>query len=138
MPWKSDEDGKSLNSVSRIKIGTYELKARKDGDKREFGGKGWRLELQNTGHRTNIQIHRAARSMRIKGCILPVHFNTLQGDSIKKGDVRILNKSLELMDKIQVRLDSLAKSNKQKGDSSLTIAAVLPAKIVTNRSFAYV
>lgn len=52
-------NGKSKNKVSQITWGIYQLKPRHDGPK------GWRLELQNTGHRENIQIHRAHSSMYI-------------------------------------------------------------------------
>lgn len=134
LPWKPDDAGESRNDVSRIKIGIYELKTREDGLPRDAGGKGWRLQLQNTGHRTAVQIHRSAPGMRIKGCILPVHFNTLQGGDIKKGDVRIRTKSIEFMDKIKARLDVLKNSHKQNGNPTVTISAHLPAKIVTNRS----
>jgi len=137
LAWNPDESGKSKNKISRIKIGTYNLAVRNDGLTREAGGKGWRLELLNTGHRHNIQIHRAARNLYIEGCILPVHFNTLQGNSIKRGDPRITLKSVELMDKIQERHESLQNKNKQRGNPSLNISAKLPAKTVTNRSHAH-
>ena len=138
LPWKSDDAGKSKNTVSRIKIGEHELKVRNDGKKRTLNGKGWRLELQETGHRTNIQIHRAAASMYIEGCILPVHFNNLHADSIMAGDIRILKKSIELMDKIKERLETLKVSHKQKGNPTVMIAAKLPAKLVVNRSHVHV
>lgn len=86
LPWKADANGKSINQQSRVEMGVYGLNIRTDGPKRELGGKGWRLELLKTGHRTAVQIHRAAKNLYIEGCILPVHFNTLQGASIKKGD----------------------------------------------------
>lgn len=138
LPWKSDDAGKSLNNTSRVKIGTYELNVRTDGKQRRVGGKGWRLELQNTGHRTNIQIHRAAPSLYIKGCILPVHFNNIQGDNIKKGDIRIRTKSEEIMDKIEARLKALNSSGSNKGKPTVNITANLPAELVTNRSYANV
>ena len=37
LPWKPDEAGKSLNNVSRIKLGIYELKVREDGLARAAG-----------------------------------------------------------------------------------------------------
>jgi hypothetical protein len=40
---------------SKIREGTYLLEVRTD------GLKGWRLELKGTGHRRNIQVHRAHR-----------------------------------------------------------------------------
>jgi len=134
LPWKPDAKGKSMENISRIKIGSYQLFVRDDGTPRLTGGKGWRLELKNTGDRTNIQIHRSSRNMSIKGCILPVHFNSLTGASIKKGDIRITNKSLELMDKIKERYTELKKN--KKGNPTLSIAAKLPPKLVTNRSHA--
>lgn len=137
LPWKADGAGKSKNDLSRIKLGVYEVIPRKDGKDRQLGGKGWRLQLQNTDHRNAIQIHRAARNMSIKGCILPVHFNTLQGGRIKKGDPRITSKSLQLMDKIQSRFDELKSNDKKNGNPSLTISAHLPPKLVTNRSHTY-
>lgn len=133
--WKPDASGKSTSNISRVKIGTYALTVREDGDSRDIGGKGWRLQLKPTGHRNYIQIHRAHSSLYIEGCILPVHFNTLSGDSIQKGDIRIMNKSVELMEKIEERYDALKKNN--KGDPSLTISAAMPAKLITNRSHAY-
>jgi len=135
LPWNPDDKGRSINEKSRIKIGIYELKVRNDGDKRVIGGKGWRLQLQNTGHRTAIQIHRAHAGMYIEGCILPVHFNTLAGASIRKGDIRIRAKSEELMDKIETRYNKLKKN--KKGNPTLTIAAKLPPRLVTNRSHAH-
>ena len=134
LPWNADNAGKSKNKVSRIAIGRYELTERKDGMTRETGGKGWRLELKNTGHRENVQIHRAARNLYIEGCILPVHFNTLQGSSIKLGNPQITLKSVAYMDKIQERFELLQSKNKQKGNAVLIIAANLPAKLVTNMS----
>ncbi len=135
LPWKPDTSGKSTNNISRVKIGTYDLTVREDGDSRDLGGKGWRLQLKPTGHRNYIQIHRAHSSLYIEGCILPVHFNTLSGDSIQKGDIRIMNKSVELMEKIEKCYDTLKKG--KKGDPTLTISAVMPAKLISNRSYAY-
>lgn len=138
LPWKGDDEGKSVNDVSRIKIGIYALVVRTDGTERKLGGKGWRLELQGTGHRNNIQIHRAATSLRIKGCILPVHFNTLQGDSVRKGDIRIRSMSENIMDKIKSRLEALNGTGNNKGNPTVNIAAKMPAQLLTNRSHAYV
>lgn len=138
LPWKSDGNGKSSKNVSRIKIGTYELNVRIDGLPRRGGGKGWRLELQNTGHRTNIQIHRATPSLYIKGCILPVHFNNLQSSSIKRGDMRISTKSEKIMDKIEARLKVLNGAGNAKGKPAVKIVANMPAELVTNRSYANV
>lgn len=135
LPWKPDASGKSTNDISRIKIGTYALTVREDGDSRQIGGKGWRLQLKPTGHRNYIQIHRAHTSLYIEGCILPVHFNSISGDSIQKGDIRIIKQSIKLMEKIEDRYDVL-KAGK-KGSAELIITAKLPAKLITNRSRDY-
>lgn len=135
LPWNPDVKGESTKEKSRIKIGTYQLKVREDGDSRDAGGKGWRLELKKTGHRSYIQIHRAHTSMYIEGCILPVHFNSLSSTSIQKGDIRIRTKSLELMEKIEKRYNELKKS--KNGNPTLDIAAKLPPKHLTNRVHAY-
>lgn len=129
LPWKADATGKSINSLSRVEMGIYELNIRSDGNK------GWRLELLKTGHRSAIQIHRAASSMYIEGCILPVHFNTFQGSDIKKGDKVVETRSKELMDKIKVRLTNLMMGSKTTaGRPTLTIAETLPAELLTDRS----
>jgi hypothetical protein len=136
LPWKADANGKSINHISRIKMGVYELMIRTDGRARDLGGKGWRLELQKTGHRHHVQIHRAAPNMFIEGCILPVHFNTFQGSAIQKGNELIRTKSTELMDKIQVRLTNLLCSGTATGRPTLVIAETLPAELLTDRSHA--
>lgn len=137
LPWKADAAGRSINDHSRIEMGTYELVVRMDGDLRPEG-KGWRLELLNTRHRHNVQIHRSARSMFIEGCILPIHFNTFQGSAIKKGDEIIRTQSIALMDKIQSRYVNLSmKSNAAAGRATLTIAETLPAELLTDRSHAH-
>lgn len=129
LPWKADAGGKSINDHSRVEMGVYELTIRTDGKN------GWRLELLNTAHRTNIQVHRAARNMYIEGCILPVHFNTFQGSDIKKGDPVISTWSEVLMDKIKVHLTNLTmKSKKTAGRPTLTIAETMPAELLTDRS----
>ena len=121
--------GKSKNNISRIKIDTYDLKPRSNGPK------GWRLELQNTGHRTNIQIHRSHSSMFIQGCILPVNFNNLSASKLKKGDPSIQTQSIALMNKIKNRYDKM--KSKKKDNPSLTIAARLPALHIMPRSSMY-
>ena len=128
LPWRADAAGKSINKQSRVKMGIYKLLARSDGDK------GWRLQLQETGHRSAVQIHRAHSSMFIEGCILPVHFNTFQGSGIQKGDEVIQTKSIELMGKIQSRWSTLLNSGTVTGSPTLTIAEILPAELLTNRS----
>lgn len=133
LPWKADAAGRSTNDHSRIEMGIYELMIRMDGDK------GWRLELLNTRHRSNVQIHRAAPSMKIEGCILPVHFNTFQGSAIKKGDEVIRTKSIALMDKIQSRYTNLTmkKIGNTTGRPTLTIAENLPAALLNEKSHAH-
>ncbi len=120
--------GKSKNNKSRVKLGNYELLPRKDGPK------GWRLELQGTGHRTNIQIHRAHRSLFIQGCILPVHFN--RDSNIKKNNQLIQTKSIELMNKIKKRFEDLETEN--QGNALLCISAMLPAKVTIREGWTYV
>jgi hypothetical protein len=137
LPWKADAAGKSINKKSRVEMGVYELRVRTDGKSRDQGGKGWRLELRNTKHRDNVQIHRAAPSMYIEGCILPVHFNTLSASTIQKGDPVIRSKSIELMDKIQSRWSTLLNSGTVTGAPTLCIAETLPAELLTNRSHAH-
>lgn len=133
LPWKADATGRSINDHSRIEMGIYELMVRTDGDK------GWRLELLNTRHRSNVQIHRAAPSMKIEGCILPVHFNTFQGSTIKKGDEVIQTKSIALMDIIQSRYTNLTmkKIGNTTGRPTLTIAENLPAVLLNEKSHAH-
>ncbi len=124
LPWETFDSGphtgRSRNNHSRVRIGAYNVKPRADGPK------GWRLELQNTGHRTHIQIHRAHKSMFIEGCILPVSFNNLSTDALKKGDPSIQTQSTALMTDIKTRYDTL-KANKED-DATLVISATLPAK----------
>lgn len=138
LPWKADVAGKSINDRSRVEMGVYELNIRTDGPLRQAGGKGWRLELLETGHRSNIQIHRAAKNLYIEGCILPVHFNTLDSSSIKRGDKLIEIKSIALMDKIQIRLTNLMASGAARGRPTITIAEKLPAEHITTKSHAHV
>jgi hypothetical protein len=118
LPWIEDATGKSKSSKSRIRIGTYDLKVRTDGNK------GWRLELKGTEHRENIQVHRAHKSMYIEGCILPVHFNDFGEAGLKKGQESIQTHSVALMNRIKARYDKLKGQN--SGDPQLTIAAILP------------
>lgn len=139
LPWKADAVGKSLNKISRVEMGIYELNIRTDGDPLASNYKGWRLELLKTGHRSNVQIHRAAKNMYIEGCILPVHFNSFQGADIKKGDTIIETKSKALMEEIMIRLTNLIMKNKKtSGPPTLTIAETLPAELLTDKSHAHV
>lgn len=131
LPWKEFESGhlkgKSKNNESRIRIGNYNLNTRNDGPK------GWRLELQGTGHRKNIQIHRAHKSMFIEGCILPVHFNNFTEAQLSRGDAIIQTQSVSLMQNIKARYDQLSSQN--NGLASLIVSANMPA-IVMNSSLA--
>ena len=108
--------GAEIFVESLIKIGVYDLKPRSDGPK------GWRLELQNTGHRSNIQVHRAHKSMFIEGCILPVHFYEFSASGLQKGDPEIQSKSVELMNKIKIRYDLLNPT--KQGNAQIIIAAM--------------
>ena len=119
LAWKPDASGNSKSNVSRIKLGEYELEPRSDGPK------GWRLQLRDTGPRTYIQIHRAHKSMYIKGCILPVHFNDFQEAGLKKGDSAIQTHSVALMRQIKTRYDALKRG--KSGRPTVLISALLPA-----------
>ncbi|MCA9732107.1 hypothetical protein KC799_08250 [candidate division KSB1 bacterium] len=119
LPWKANSTDKSLNKISRIRIGEYSLKPRHDGDK------GWRLELEGTGHRMHIQIHRAHKSLYIEGCILPVHFDD-RGLAQISEKMQIQQKSVMLMAKIKQRYSFLKKSN--VGKAKIVISANLPAQ----------
>jgi hypothetical protein len=128
LPWREDGSGQSLSGSSRIREGVYKF------DLREDGPKGWRLELKGTGHRRNIQVHRAHRSMYIEGCILPVDFTDFRNipaggvgpiELLQKGDLKIELRSKMLMNKIRERYAQLKRL--QEGAATLTIAATLPA-----------
>lgn len=71
--------------------------------------------------------------MAIEGCILPVHFNNFTESNITKGDAVIQTQSVVLMQEIKARYEQLTKKN--KGNASLTIAAILPA-MLTNTALA--
>ena len=127
LPWKENRYGRSRKNRSRIKLGTYDMTVRRD------GSKGWRLQLKGTGHRTYIQIHRAHRTMKLAGCILPVHFNDFDEANLKKGDRAIQTQSVKLMEQIRARYDRLKKAADRP---TVTIAAKLPARIDTGTAFA--
>lgn len=132
LPWKTNGAGKSLVNKSRIKIGNYEVKPRAD------GSKGWRLELQGTGHRENIQIHRAHPSLYIEGCILPVHVNDFffGSSGVKRNDKVIQTESVSLMTKIKNRYAIL--NPKMAGSAKVVISAQLPINISLDRDHRYV
>jgi uncharacterized protein DUF5675 len=128
LPWQEDAKGRSRANKSRIVEGEFELHPRSDGPK------GWRLELMGTGHRQNVQVHRAHRSLYIEGCILPVDFldfrNAPAGgvgpvEIIRKGDTKIEQRSITLMRKIKDRYESLRIG--KSGNPTITIGAILPA-----------
>ncbi len=121
LPWHADAHGHSKSKISCIEIGTYELIVRTDGNK------GWRLELQGTGHRVNIQVHRAHKSMYIEGCILPVHVHNLKDAGLKVGDKIIQTQSVALVKQIRERYEELAPLN--KGNPTICISALLPPMI---------
>lgn len=59
LPWLDN-----LNDKSCIPSGSYPATIRTDGTK------GWRIELQKTGDRKNVQIHVGNKPKDIQGCIL--------------------------------------------------------------------
>lgn len=139
-PWFEDEHGRSQATYvqtstkkkvpgSRIREGTYELVERSDGPK------GWRLELKNTEHRTNIQIHRAHKSLYIEGCILPVSFLDFREFAddgtllrrLKRGDQTITSASVKLMGLIRARYQELKATRAADDCATLVISAFLPA-----------
>ena len=130
LPWKEYQSGpmqgKSIINESRIKIGKYKLIPRTGGPK------GWRMELKGTGHRENIQIHRAHRSMFIEGCILPVHFSNFSKAQLTKGDPLIQSQSVALINKIKARYEQLSKLT--TGEPLLEISANMPAALNTQTS----
>lgn len=134
LPWREDSHGKSVAKKSRIKEAIYQLIVRTDGPK------GWRLELLETGHRRNIQVHRAHRSMYIEGCILPVYFEDFidpmhPHEKIKKGEEKIQKRSIELMKQIRQRYEQLSKGKSDR--PTLVISALLPAKVDLPSGSAY-
>jgi len=128
LPWKEDSAGHSQSKKSQIDIGTYEMHVRTDGPK------GWRLELEGTAPRGNIQVHRAHKSMYIQGCILPVSFNHFGGILWQKGSEAVEILSMLIMLTIQLRYERLAEG--KTGKPTITIAAMLPASVPSLRSTA--
>ena len=119
LPWLHDAAGRSLSNVSRIRAGFYELQVRTDGQK------GWRLELQGTGHRTNIQVHRAAPNLFIQGCILPIHFRSQNPRVAPPTSPQNQVESVKLMAKIKERYDFLVEV--EVGNPNIQISGTLPA-----------
>ena len=118
LPWKVEKTtGKSRKGESRVKLGTYAMSTRSDGNK------GWRLELKGTGHREHIQVHRAHHSMYIEGCILPVHFSGFDDGTVNQGSMTIEEESVKLMRKLQVMY--LDRAKRRTGEPTITIAADL-------------
>lgn len=133
LPWKEDPSGKSLPKKSRIREGTFPLRVRTDGPK------GWRLELLDTEHRGNIQVHRAHKSMYIQGCILPVHFEDFRDPdhvevALRKGQLIIQRRSEKLIAQIKNRYEQLVSG--KSGLATITISALLPASIETGTAIA--
>jgi hypothetical protein len=120
LPWIEANGGVSLKGKSRVVEGTYEIKDRSD------GSKGWRLELLGTGHRENIQVHRAHKSMYIQGCILPVHFNDFHEAGLVKGNIAIESHSVGLMGRSKERYYILAREKSKLGMAEIAISAILP------------
>ena len=117
LPWIEDAKGKSKKKVSRIKEGLYEMKVRTDGPK------GWRLELLNTGHRKNIQVHRAAPNLYIEGCILPIHFRASNPRKTPASNPKNKTESIKLMAVIKDRYDFFVEL--EKGKPEIEISAVV-------------
>lgn len=65
LPWRANAATGNSATASRIPAGTYNATVRADGPL------GWRLELQGTAPRTNIQIHVGNTPADTTGCILP-------------------------------------------------------------------
>lgn len=136
-PWFIDKQGRSHVTIvrngktilpgSRISEGLFELEECSGGEK------GWRLRLLGTRHRTNIEIHRAHKSLYIEGCILPVSFMDFRQESangtlvkVTKGDQRITTASVQIMGQIKDRYVLLSKLHAKEGHATLLIAAYLP------------
>ncbi len=120
LPWLQDAAGRSLGNVSRIKTGFYDLQVRTEEPK------GWRLELQDTGHRTNIQVHRAAPNLFIQGCILPIHFRAQNTRVAPPSNPVNQAESVKLMGKIKARYDFLVEV--ESGNPQIEISGILPAR----------
>jgi hypothetical protein len=130
LPWKANSAGHSLSKRSQIDIGTYEMHVRTEPPK------GWRLELEGTHPRQNIQVHRAHKSMYIEGCILPVTINRFGGFlNWQKGDEAIQALSEMVMSSIRDRYEQLAKV--KTGKPTITISAILPASVPGLQKSAY-
>ncbi len=121
LPWLPDQAGRSRNDVSRIRTGFYDLKIRKNEPK------GWRLELLGTGHRENIQVHRAAPNLFIQGCILPVHFRPTNTRVQPAFNPVNQVESVKLMEKIKAQYDFLVEL--EQGNPQIQISGMLPAAV---------
>lgn len=135
LPWNPNpmNAGKSTNYKSCIEFGVYKIKV-VDHVSANGRDKGWRLELLNTGHRENIQIHRAYKSMGITGCILPVHTNKIGPTNAKHklitSDQVIQDNSVNLMHKIKSRWSDLVGGKRDL--ATLSMQADLPAELSPN------
>ncbi len=83
LPWAGN-----MTNLSCIPPGRHTASVRTDGKK------GWRLELQNTGRRKNIQIHVGNKPSDIDGCILLG--NTCAGDFVGNSRVTVAKLKAEL------------------------------------------
>ena len=102
LPWRTGGDGKTLNDVSCIRGGEYEM------HKETRGNKGWRLELEGTGHRQGDLDPRARRHFNTGGCTPPfVPVDIKRGGPLGGGGGNLLLSAVEpgllLMDPAAVR-----------------------------------
>lgn len=121
LPFKTDALGKTKSNVSAIAAATYKMEKRTHVSS-NGSDKGWRLELLNTGHRTNVQVHRASANLYIQGCILPI---TASGAS---GGVKAKAESVELMQKIKTAYLAFGGETSMAGKPAITIAYKKPPK----------
>jgi len=63
--------------------------------------------------------------MFIEGCVLPLTFNDISGNTLAKGDARIQDQSVVLMTKLKEKYDAMKSG--QTGNPEILIAATLPA-----------
>ncbi len=128
LPWEEDDEGNSKNDFSRIQIGLYPMVV-KTHLSSNGSNKGWRLQLERTGHRKYIQVHRASPNLFIQGCILPIHFRAENVRKRPRSRSEYQTKSIEFMRKIKERYDKLKLLQNNIGKKpTIEIAATLPAK----------
>lgn len=83
LPWRGNAATNNSATASRIPAGTYTAHVRTDA-----GGANWRLELEGTAPRTNIQIHAGNVPADSTGCILP---GTTRGVDVVNNSVAARN-----------------------------------------------